>query len=118
MYRTGRGDRSPAASGALRGDGRLSDARQSILCGGRRGEPGDIWQSISYYYVYDVAAHLATLEALAVMDVDWIVPSHAEPTREAGPLVAANKAKILEVGERILELCGPSLSMGPATPES
>jgi glyoxylase-like metal-dependent hydrolase (beta-lactamase superfamily II) len=77
----------------------------------------EILAKYRYYYVYDVAAHLATLEALAVMDVDWIVPSHAEPTREAGPLVAANKAKILEVGERILELCGPSLSMGPATPD-
>jgi len=75
-----------------------------------------ILEKYRYYYVYDVAAHLATLEALAVMDVDWIVPSHAEPTREAGPLVAANKAKILEVGERILELCGP-LSAGPATPD-
>jgi glyoxylase-like metal-dependent hydrolase (beta-lactamase superfamily II) len=75
-----------------------------------------ILEKYRYYYVFDVAAHLATLEALAVMDVDWIVPSHAEPTREAGPLVAANKAKILEVGERILELCGP-LSSGPATPD-
>jgi glyoxylase-like metal-dependent hydrolase (beta-lactamase superfamily II) len=76
-----------------------------------------ILEKYKYYVVYDVASHLATLEALAVMDVDWIVPSHAEPTREAGPLVEANKAKILEVGERILDLCGSSES-GPATPES
>jgi glyoxylase-like metal-dependent hydrolase (beta-lactamase superfamily II) len=61
-----------------------------------------------YYVVYDVAAHLATLDLVATLDVDWIVPSHAEPTREAGPLVEANKATILEVGERILELCGGS----------
>jgi glyoxylase-like metal-dependent hydrolase (beta-lactamase superfamily II) len=76
-----------------------------------------ILEKYRYYYVYDVAAHLATLDALAVMDADWFVPSHSEPTREAVPLVAANKAKILEVGERILELCGPPLSMGPATPD-
>jgi glyoxylase-like metal-dependent hydrolase (beta-lactamase superfamily II) len=77
-----------------------------------------ILEKYRYYFVYDVAAHLATLDALAAMEVDWIVPSHAEPTREAGPLVAANKAKILEVGERILELCGPPLSEGPATPDA
>jgi glyoxylase-like metal-dependent hydrolase (beta-lactamase superfamily II) len=76
-----------------------------------------ILEKYRFYFVYDVAAHLATLDALAVMDVDWIVPSHAEPTREAGPLVAANKAKILEVGERILSFCGPS-GMGPSTPEA
>jgi glyoxylase-like metal-dependent hydrolase (beta-lactamase superfamily II) len=56
-----------------------------------------------YYFVYDVASHLATLDALAGIDADWIVPSHAEPTRDPGPLVEANKATILEVGDRVLE---------------
>jgi Zn-dependent hydrolases, including glyoxylases len=70
-----------------------------------------------YYVVYDVAAHLATLDMLAGLDVDWIVPSHAEPTADAAALVAANKATILEVGERILGLCGEPGS-GTATPES
>jgi glyoxylase-like metal-dependent hydrolase (beta-lactamase superfamily II) len=77
----------------------------------------EILEKYRYYYVYDVAAHLETLDALADLDAEWIVPSHAEPTREAGPLVEANKAKILEVGERILSLCVPS-GAGPATPES
>jgi glyoxylase-like metal-dependent hydrolase (beta-lactamase superfamily II) len=76
-----------------------------------------ILEKYHYYYVYDVAAHLATLDALAAMDADWFVPSHAEPTREAGPLVAANKAKIFEVGERVLELCG-SPGSGPTTPDA
>ena len=67
-----------------------------------------------YYVVYDVAAHLSTLDMLATLDVDWIVPSHAEPTREAGPLVEANKATILGIGDRILELCG----RGDATSET
>jgi glyoxylase-like metal-dependent hydrolase (beta-lactamase superfamily II) len=65
----------------------------------------EILLKYSYYFVYDVASHLASLDALSDLDADWIVPSHAEPTREAGPLVEANKAKILEVGERILDLC-------------
>ncbi len=73
----------------------------------------EILRKYSYYFVYDVAAHLATLDALTEIDADWIVPSHAEPTREAEPLAAANKAKILEVGERILELCSEA-----STPET
>jgi glyoxylase-like metal-dependent hydrolase (beta-lactamase superfamily II) len=76
-----------------------------------------ILEKYKYYYVYDVAAHLSTLDALAVMDADWFVPSHAEPTREAGPLAAANKAKIFEVGERVLELCG-NYGAGPTTPDA
>jgi Zn-dependent hydrolases, including glyoxylases len=70
-----------------------------------------------YYYVYDVAAHLATLDMIGGLDVDWIVPSHCEPVREAGPLVAANKVTILEIGERILGLLGRDGSE-PATPEA
>jgi glyoxylase-like metal-dependent hydrolase (beta-lactamase superfamily II) len=76
-----------------------------------------ILEKYKYYFVYDVAAHIATLDALAVLEADWFVASHAEPTREAGPIVAANKAKILEVGERILDLCGAPGS-GATTPDA
>lgn len=72
----------------------------------------EILDKYSYYFVYDVAAHLVSLDVLAGIDADWIVPSHSEPVRDAGPLVAANKAKILEVGERVLALC-----KRPSTPE-
>jgi glyoxylase-like metal-dependent hydrolase (beta-lactamase superfamily II) len=72
----------------------------------------EILEKYSYYFLYDVAAHLSTLDGLLEVDADWIVPSHAEPAREAGPLVAANKAKTLEVGDRILDLCS-----GASTPE-
>jgi hypothetical protein len=72
----------------------------------------EILEKYSYYFLYDVAAHLSTLDGLLEVDADWIVPSHAEPAREAGPLIAANKAKTLEVGDRILDLCS-----GASTPE-
>jgi glyoxylase-like metal-dependent hydrolase (beta-lactamase superfamily II) len=76
-----------------------------------------ILEKYKYYYVYDVAAHVATLDAIASMDADWFVPSHAEPTRDGGALAAINKAKIFEVGERILDLCG-SFGSGPTTPDA
>jgi glyoxylase-like metal-dependent hydrolase (beta-lactamase superfamily II) len=66
----------------------------------------EILEKYRYYYVYDVAAHLATLRSLADHEAEWIVPSHAEPTRDPAALAAANIAKVEEVGETILELCG------------
>jgi glyoxylase-like metal-dependent hydrolase (beta-lactamase superfamily II) len=76
----------------------------------------EILQKYGYFFVYDVAAHLATLDALADIDADWFVPSHAEPTREIFSLVVANKAKILEVGDRVLEFCVPT-DKKPASPD-
>ena len=66
-----------------------------------------ILEKYGYYFVYDVAAHLATLDLLAALDAQWIVPSHSEPTQDAASLAAANKAKILEVGERLAQLVPP-----------
>lgn len=70
----------------------------------------EVLKKYRYYYVYDVAAHLASLDKLAELDIDWLVPSHAEPTTEVLPLVEANKAKILEVGERVLGFCGERIT--------
>jgi len=75
-----------------------------------------ILSKYKYYVVYDVASHLTTLDVIAALDVDWIVPSHAEPTRDAVSLVAANKATILEVGAKVLDLCGRA-GAEPVTPE-
>jgi glyoxylase-like metal-dependent hydrolase (beta-lactamase superfamily II) len=65
----------------------------------------EILEKYRYYYVYDVAAHLETLRSLAGRGDAWIVPSHAEPTREASELAAANIAKVEEIGEIVLDLC-------------
>ena len=64
------------------------------------------------FYYYDLAAQLRTLDALAALEADWFVPSHAAPTRDIRPLVAANRAKIQEIAEVILARCGE-----PGTPE-
>ena len=63
-----------------------------------------------------MAAHLATLNEIAALDADWVVASHAPPTRDGAELAAANKSKILEIGERIFELI-PVSGRQPATPE-
>lgn len=64
------------------------------------------------FYLYDVAAFLATMESLSSMGAEWIVPSHAPPTRDIEPLVRANKDKVLEIASFLVDACA-----GPATPE-
>lgn len=64
------------------------------------------------FYLYDVAAHLRTLDALAGLQADWVVPSHAAPTQDVRPLVAINKAKIFEIAAFLVECCAE-----PSTPD-
>jgi glyoxylase-like metal-dependent hydrolase (beta-lactamase superfamily II) len=64
------------------------------------------------FYYYDIAAQLGTLEALEGLDADWVVPSHAEPTRDIRPLVRQNREKILEIAEVLRAAC-----VVPATPD-
>lgn len=64
------------------------------------------------FYLYDVAAHLATLEALTRIDADWFVPSHAAPTQDIRPLVDANRAKTLEIAGLVEDTC-----TRPSSPE-
>jgi glyoxylase-like metal-dependent hydrolase (beta-lactamase superfamily II) len=64
------------------------------------------------FYLFDIAAHLETLDSLPALDADWVVPSHAPPTRDVRPLVEINKAKTLEIGAFLFEACAE-----PASPE-
>lgn len=58
-------------------------------------------------FVYDLAAYRQTLEMLLTMDFHILVPGHAPPTKEAGPLVRANLDKSREIeiflGETLAE---------------
>ncbi len=60
------------------------------------------------FYLHDVGAQLATLEALERLEADWIVPSHAPPTRDIRPLVEANRGKILEIASFLLDTLAES----------
>lgn len=82
-----------------------------LFCADAGASP-EILAKYSFYFVYDVSAHLGTLDSLAGIGAEWFVPSHAAPTRDIRSFVDANKAKVLEVGERILGLCAV-----PATAE-
>jgi glyoxylase-like metal-dependent hydrolase (beta-lactamase superfamily II) len=60
------------------------------------------------FYIYDVAGYLRTLDAIAAMDADLFVPSHAKPLGDIQGLLEINRKKVHEIAGVILELCGAS----------
>ena len=60
-------------------------------------------------FIYDVEAYLKTLEAVKTMQAGMFVPSHAAATREIAELAQYNIDKVLEIAEKIVELCGQPL---------
>jgi glyoxylase-like metal-dependent hydrolase (beta-lactamase superfamily II) len=57
------------------------------------------------FFLYDVAAHLKTLEMLEGLAAQWIVPGHGRPVQEAGPLVAANRAALERTAGVVSSFC-------------
>ncbi len=65
----------------------------------------EILQKYHIFYLYDVAAHLATLDALEKLEAEWFVPSHAAPTRDIAPIVKANRDKLFEIADFLRSSC-------------
>ena len=56
-------------------------------------------------FVYDVAAYLETLERVKEMKAALFVPAHAAATEEIASLAQCNIDKVLEIAERIADIC-------------
>jgi len=70
------------------------------------------------FFVYDVAAFLASLDSIAVAAPDIVLPSHGQPARgtaELADLIAVNRVAIETVAVVVLQAC--SQPTGPATPD-
>ena len=61
-------------------------------------------------FIYDVEAYLKTLEAVEKMSAAMFVPAHAEATDNIAPLARLNIEKVMEIAEKITELCREPLS--------
>ena len=61
-------------------------------------------------FVYDVAAYLKTLETVKSMEARMFVPAHAEASEEIAALAQHNIDTVLEIAEKILDLCREPLS--------
>jgi glyoxylase-like metal-dependent hydrolase (beta-lactamase superfamily II) len=55
-------------------------------------------------FVRDVAKHLETLSAVKSLEGRLFIPSHVKPLDETGELADANRRKILEIAEKILDI--------------
>ena len=62
-------------------------------------------EKYSIGFIYDVKAYLQTLEMVKNMNAKMFVPSHAEPTDNIKPLVEINVNKVLEIAEKITQIC-------------
>ena len=56
-------------------------------------------------FLYDVAAYLDTLEQVKTMEARLFIPAHAEAAENVAPLAQYNIDKVLEIGDRISDLC-------------
>lgn len=65
----------------------------------------NILQKYHVAFIYDVAAYLATLDKVEKLEGSWFIPSHAPACQDIRPLVAANRNKVMEICQRILEIC-------------
>ena len=63
-----------------------------------------------FFFIYDVAAYLETLDKIASMEANMFVPSHAEATDDIRPLAELNRRKVYEIAERILSICRTPIS--------
>ena len=63
---------------------------------------------ISKYHLsffYDIAAQFETLDMVEKMEGKLFIPAHAEPFEDINPLVAANRNKMIEILDKLMEIC-------------
>lgn len=61
-------------------------------------------------FIYDVVSYLRTLEAVKSMTAKIFVPAHAEAAENIAPLAQYNIDKVLEIADKIKELCREPLN--------
>lgn len=79
--------------------------------------PDNIWfiadalvsqHTINKYHIpflYDIGAHLKTLETLGQLDGTLFVPAHADVTKDLTTLIEINRSNINEVIDHIISIC-------------
>ena len=60
-------------------------------------------------FIYDIASYIKTLEAVKSLQAKTFVPAHAAATEDIALLAQYNIDKVLEISEKITELCGEPL---------
>ena len=66
---------------------------------------GEIINKYHIFFLYDVKAHLETLQKLKTIEADVFIPSHGIPTSSIKELIAINENKIREIISIVLSYC-------------
>ena len=61
-------------------------------------------------FIYDIGAYISTLETVKTMQADVFVPAHAAAEKNIAELAQYNIDKVLEVADRIAELCAAPIN--------
>jgi glyoxylase-like metal-dependent hydrolase (beta-lactamase superfamily II) len=65
----------------------------------------NILQKYHLSFIYDVKEFLHTLDVVETLEGKLFIPAHAEATENIRPLAQANRRKVNEIIEKILEIC-------------
>jgi hypothetical protein len=69
----------------------------------------EVMEKHHIFFLYDVGAHLRSLDRVALLRGKLFIPAHAEPAEDVGPLVELNRAKVLEIIAVIKQICAQPL---------
>jgi len=67
--------------------------------------PPGIIKKYHVFYLYDISAHLNTLNMLEEESADLFIPSHGEPVSSLASLITVNRKKIEEILSVLIEVC-------------
>jgi len=70
----------------------------------------DVLAKYHVNFIYDVAEYLKTLDKVEGMKATLFVPSHTQPVTSMEKLVELNRNKVMEIRDRILEICTEPVS--------
>ncbi len=65
----------------------------------------NILQKYHVSFIYDVAAYLSTLDKVETLEGKCFIPAHAPACTNIHSMVASNRAKVLEIIDRLLMIC-------------
>lgn len=67
--------------------------------------PEHIINKYHLFFLWDVQAHLDTLDKLSSIDAELYIPSHGQPTADINPLIEVNRGKVYEIMDAIADIC-------------
>jgi glyoxylase-like metal-dependent hydrolase (beta-lactamase superfamily II) len=73
--------------------------------------PESIMEKYHIFFLYDLGAHLETIQRVQSLEARWYVPSHGGPTQDISDLVAKNRKKIEEILSVVLSCCAEPASV-------